>query len=147
MTHWLSEIQPSDGCTLEQGIKNFCLRNSGRGIVVLISDLMDKSGYVEGLKYLLARQMDVYVIQLLSAEEIDPAVQGDLKLVDCEDQDVAEISVSGPLIERYRQNLASYVAEVREYCTRRGMSYLLANNQISVEQLVGTYLRKRGLVR
>ncbi len=36
--------------------------------------------------------MDVYVIQVLSAEELDPDIKGDLKLVDCEDGDVAEIT-------------------------------------------------------
>ena len=33
---------------------------------------MDKGGYEDGLRYLVARQMDVYVIQVLSQEEIDP---------------------------------------------------------------------------
>ena len=33
---------------------------------------MDKGGYEEGLRYLIARNMDVYVIQVLSQEEIDP---------------------------------------------------------------------------
>ena len=78
------------------GVKNFCLRNSGKGIVVLISDLMDKQGYEAALRYLVAQQMDVYVIQVLSAEELDPDVKGDLRLVDCEDGDVAEITVSAP---------------------------------------------------
>ena len=56
---------------------------------------MDKGGYEEALRYLVARQMDVYVIQILSQEEIEPDVVGDLKLVDVEDDDVAEITVSG----------------------------------------------------
>ncbi len=51
------------------------------------------------MRYLLAQEMDVYVIHVLSAEEIDPDLQGDLRLVDCEDGDVAEITVSGPLLE------------------------------------------------
>lgn len=140
------EAAPSD-VSLSTGIRNFCLRNSGKGIVVLISDLMDKQGYAEGLKYLLSRQMDVYVIQTLSAEELDPPLVGDLKLVDSEDQDIAEISVSPALLKRYKQTLAAFVEGVRDYCNRRGMNYLLASNQVPVEQLVSTYLRQRGLVR
>ena len=83
--------------SLAEGVKNFCLRNSGKGIVVLISDLMDKHGYESALRYLVAQQMDVYVIQVLSQEEIDPDVKGDLRLVDCEDADVAEVTVSAPV--------------------------------------------------
>ena len=51
--------------------------------------------------------MDVYVIQILSQEEIDPEVTGDLKLVDVEDDDVAEITVSSVLMQRYAENLAA----------------------------------------
>ena len=43
--------------------------------------------------------MDVYVIQVLSAEEIEPDVKGDLRLVDCEDDDVAEISGQRAAVE------------------------------------------------
>jgi uncharacterized protein (DUF58 family) len=132
---------------LNQGIKNFCVRNSGKGIVLIISDLLDKEGYQEGLKYLLSRQMDVYLIQVLSAEEFDPELVGDLKLVDAEDQDIAEISVSPALLKRYKQTLAAFTGEAKEFCNRRGMNYLLASNQVPVEQLVSSYLRTRGLVR
>ena len=37
-------------------MKNFCLRNSGKGIVVLISDLMDKNGYEAALRYLVSQR-------------------------------------------------------------------------------------------
>ena len=65
---------------------------SGKGIVVLLSDFMDKGGYEEALRYLIARQFDIYVIQILSQEEIEPTLVGDLKLVDIEDGDEAEIT-------------------------------------------------------
>ena len=42
--------------------------------------------------------MDIYIIQILSQEEIEPDVVGDLKLTDIEDGDVAETTVSGPLL-------------------------------------------------
>jgi hypothetical protein len=147
MQEYLTSIEPDQNTSLAQGVKNFCIRNTGKGIAVLISDLMDKEGYETALKYLLSRRMDIYVIHVLSAEEIDPDIKGDLRLVDCEDADVAEISASAPLLNRYKKTLAAFVEGAREFCSRRGMNYLLANNQVPVEQLVAGYLRKRGLVR
>ena len=83
MTEYVQSIQPSQGgTTLTEAVKSFCLRNSGKGILVLITDLMDKSGYEDALKYLVARDLDIYLIHVLSQEEIDPDLQGDLKLVD-----------------------------------------------------------------
>jgi len=143
----LGQIQPGQTVSLAEGVKSFCLRNSGKGIVVLISDLMDKAGYEPALRYLVSREMDVYVVHVLSPEELDPDIQGDLRLVDCEDGDVAEITVTGPLMKRYKQTLAAFIESAREFCTRRGMTYLLARSEVPVEQLVTGYLATRGLVR
>ena len=147
MLDYLDGIEPGRPVSLAEGVKSFCVRNSGKGILVLISDLMDKAGYEAALRYLVSQDMDVYVIQVLSAEELEPEIQGDLRLVDCEDDDVADVTISAPLMKRYKQTLAALVDSVREYCTRRGMAYLLARNEVSVDELVTGYLRTRGLVR
>ncbi|HZT80019.1 MAG TPA: DUF58 domain-containing protein [Gemmataceae bacterium] len=144
---FLTKIEPAGPSDLKQALKTFSLKSSGKGIVVLLSDLMDKGGYEDALRYLVARQMDIYVIQILSQEEIEPDVVGDLKLTDVEDGDVAEITVSGPLLRRYKQNLAAYRAAIHEFCTRRGVTYIFTSNQVPFDRLVLTYLRQRGLVR
>ena len=143
----MTNLEPGGVTSLGPGIKNFSLRNSGKGILVLISDLMDKQGFEAPLRYLTNQQMDVYVIQVLAAEELDPQLTGDLQLVDCEDGDLADVTVSAPLLKRYQQTLNAFVGSVREFCNRRGIVYMLANNQVPFEQLVTSYLRQRGLVR
>jgi uncharacterized protein (DUF58 family) len=143
----LDTIQAGQEGGLTEGVKNFCLRNSGKGIVVLISDLMDKAGYQDALRYLLAQRMDAYIIHVLSAEELDPAIKGDLRLVDSEDDDVAEVTVSAPLMARYKKTLAAFLEGAKDFCSRRGMTYLSASTQVPVERLVTSYLRRRGLVR
>ena len=147
MLDYLNAIQPGENIPLAQGVKDFCLRNSGQGILVLITDLMDKAGYESALRFLLAQNIDVYVIHVLSQAEIEPDVTGDLRLVDCEDADIAEITVSRPLLNRYKQTLATFIDGAREFCTRRGMSYLMTSTETPVELLVSNYLRQRGLVR
>ncbi len=144
---FLTKIEPAGPSDLTRALRTFSIKCSGKGIVVLLSDLMDKGGYEDALRYLVARQMDIYVIQILSQEEIEPEVVGDLKLVDIEDDDVAEITVSSPLLKRYKQNLAAYRAGIHEFCTRRGISYLFTGNQVPFDRLVLTYLRQRGLVK
>jgi hypothetical protein len=91
--------------------------------------------------------MDIYVIQILSQEEIEPELVGDLKLVDIEDEDMAEITVNGPLLKRYKQNLAAYRAALHDFCSKRGVNCLFTSNQVPFDRLVLTYLRQRGLVR
>jgi uncharacterized protein (DUF58 family) len=147
MLSFLQKIEPAGPSDLRHALKAFSLKCTGKGIVILLSDFMDKGGYEEALRYLIARQLDIYAIQILSQEEIDPEVVGDLKLVDVEDEDVAEITVSGPLLKRYKQNLAAYQAALNEFCLRRGVSYLSTSNQLPFERLVLNALRLRGLVK
>jgi uncharacterized protein (DUF58 family) len=147
MLQHVDSIEPGETTSLAEGVKNFCIRNPGKGIVLLISDLMDKEGYESALRYFVSHEMDCYVIHLLSQEEVAPEVKGDLKLVDCEDQDIAEITVSAPLLARYQQTLNAFTRGAQEFCTRRGMHYMLANNKLPVADLVGHHLRRRGLVR
>ena len=147
MLEYLNQVEPGVNVPLAESVKEFCLRNTGQGILVLISDLLDKNGYESALRFLLAQNFDIYVIHLLSQEELDPDLKGDLRLVDCEDADVAEITVSRPLLDRYKRTLSAFVEGAREFCTRRGMNYLMTGTETSVDQLVANYLRQRGLVR
>src|SRR5207245_2231205 len=108
MLNFLDKVEPAGPSDMAKSLRSFSLKCSGKGIVVVLSDFMDKGGYEEALRCLIARQLDIYVIQILSQEEIEPDVTGDLKLVDVEDDDVAEITVSRALLDRYQKNLATY---------------------------------------
>src|SRR6478609_9618627 len=140
---FLQKLQPAGPSNLRESLKTFTMKSSGKGIVVLLSDMMDKEGYEDALRYLVARQYDIYVIQILCQEELEPELLGDLKLVDIEDADEAEITVSGPLIKKYKQTLAAFQAGLQDFCNRRGVTYLMASNKEPFDKLVLNYLRRR----
>jgi uncharacterized protein (DUF58 family) len=144
---FLNKVEPAGPSDMRQSLRSFSLKCSGKGIVVVLSDFMDKGGYEEALRYLIARQMDVYCIQILSQEEIEPEITGDLKLIDIEDEDAAEVTASVALLKRYKENLNAFRATLHEFCIRRGASCLFTSTEIPFDRLVLTYLRQRGLVR
>ncbi|MGL4442480.1 MAG: DUF58 domain-containing protein [Alsobacter sp.] len=144
---FLNGIEPAGPSHLARSLRTFSLKATGKGVVVLISDFMDKSGYEDALRYLIARQMDVYVVQVLAPEEIDPPLVGDLRLVDVEDADTAEITVSAALLKRYRANLDAFRGGLADFCAKRAVTYLFTSTEVPFERLIFTYLRARGLVR
>ncbi|MEZ6091235.1 MAG: DUF58 domain-containing protein [Pirellulaceae bacterium] len=144
---YLDKVQPEHNVSLVSGVKDFVLRNPGTGIVVLFTDLMDKQGYEAALRLLLGRRMDVFVVHVLAPEEIDPPLQGDLKLIDVEDGDESEITVNRALLDRYKQTVNAFVDTARTFCSQRDMTYLLTRTDQPVEELVTKYLRQRGVVR
>lgn len=143
----LVNLEPAGAGNMTAACRHFAIRHPQRGIVVVLSDFMDKGGYEEGLRYLLGRHYDLYAIQLLSPQEIKPDLAGDLRLRDVEDDDIAEVTISRALLNRYKQNLNAYCGQLQEYCSRRGITYLFASTEVPFDQLVLTYLRKRGLLR
>ncbi len=137
----------STAATMEESIKKFCIKNTGKGIVVVISDLMSKTGYETAMRMLVAREMDIFVIHVLSPEELSPTLQGDLKLIDCEDNDRREVSVSASLLARYQQTLSAFIEQARSFCNKRSITYVSTRSNDAVDLLVNEYLRTRGLVR
>jgi uncharacterized protein (DUF58 family) len=127
--------------------KRFAVRYTGKGVVVMLSDFLDKGGYADGIRYLLSRDLDLYAVQVLSPEEIDPTLAGDLKLKDVEDDDIAEVTISAPLLKKYKANLQAYCQGLKDHCTRRGITYLFASTRVGFDLLVMSYLRQRGLLR
>ena len=43
--------------------------------------------------------------------------------------------------------LTAYCTDLKDYCTRRGITYLFTNTRVPFDTLVLTYLRQRGLLR
>ena len=144
---YLDRLAASGASDLTAAAKAFAIKHSGKGVVVIISDFLDKRGYEPALRYLLARNMDIYVVHVLSREEVEPEIVGDLRLVDAEDDDIAEITVSAPLLKRYKDNLNAFVGGFKEWCTKRGITYIFTTNQNPFDKLILNYLRERGLVR
>jgi len=144
---FLTNVGYEGASNLTAACRHFAIRHPQPGIVLVLSDFFEKGGYETGLKYLIGRNYDIYAIQLLAPEELEPTFAGDLRLIDVEDEDAAEVTVSRALINRYKQNLQAYCGQLKDYCTRRGIRFLLATTDHPFDQTVVSYFRKRGLLK
>ncbi len=144
---FLTRVEYDDVSSLPTACKQFAIRHPQPGIVLLLSDFFEKGGYEDGFRYLLGRNYDLYALQILSPEEVDPSLVGDLRLTDVEDDDTAEVTISRALVHRYKRNLRAYCEQLREYCTRRAISYLFTTTETPFDQIILSYFRKRGLLK
>jgi len=147
MLDYLDSVESGHNVSLHDGVKDFSIRNSGTGICVLISDLMDKAGYESALRMLIGRRMDVFLMHVLSPEEIDPPLRGDRRLIDIEDNDQTEITINQYVLRRYHETVKSFVADIKTFCSRRGIVYIPVSTETPVDVVVTKYLRERGVVR
>jgi hypothetical protein len=91
--------------------------------------------------------MDVFVMHVLSPEEIDPPLRGDRKLIDVEDGDTAEITINAYAIGKYQETVKSFIGSIKTFCSQRSIVYIPVRTDTPVETIVTKYLRERGVVR
>ena len=150
MGQWLLDLIPHGGTAFTDACKVISTSRQGRGVLVVLSDCMTRDGVNQGLSYLVGGGWDVFVIQTLSPEEIDPVnagLEGDLRLEDAEDGSECEITVTTPLVAKYQDRLDQYCEAIRNQCTRIGAGNVRVPTDVDMEQLLVEYLRGRGLLR
>jgi uncharacterized protein (DUF58 family) len=146
MLDFISKLQPTGTSHMAEACKRFALAHRHKGVCVVLSDFFDKGGYENGLRYVAGGKYDLFAVQCLAPQEIEPDIQGDLKLRDMEDDDMAEVSITQPLIKQYKANLNAYCLGLKDYVTRRGGTYLFTSTAVPFDTLVLNYLRERGLL-
>jgi uncharacterized protein (DUF58 family) len=146
MIDFVGKLQPAGASHFAQSCKRFALANRHKGVCVVLSDFFVKEGFESGLRYVAGGKYDLFCVQILSPQEIDPDLNGDLKLRDIEDNDMAEVSITQPLMKQYKSNLNAYCLGLKDYITRRGGTYLFTSTTVPFDTLVLNYLRERGLL-
>ncbi len=151
LSRFLCSLEPDGPTSFGEAAKRIALTRRGKGVMVVLSDFFMKEGYEQGLRMLVGRGYDVFAIQVLSPQELEPegpnGIAGDLRLRDVEDADLAEITISAPLLKKYKQNLSAYCAQLRDFCARREITCLTVRSDTPIETLLLDYLRRRGLLR
>jgi len=127
----------SEGPTgLSDALVAYALRSREAGLAVLISDLLDPAGYERGLKALLERRFDVHVVHLLSPEELNPVLAGDLRLTDAETGEIQDFTMDGEAMRSYRERLGEFLESAESFCRANEISYHRVATDTPVEELV-----------
>jgi len=121
---------------LSDALVAYALRSREAGLAVLISDLLDPAGYERGLKALLERRFDVHVVHLLSPEELNPVLAGDLRLTDAETGEIQDFTMDGEAMRSYRERLGEFLESAEGFCRANEISYHRVATDTPVEELV-----------
>ena len=106
------------------------------GIVFLISDFLDESNFRLELKLLAQRGFDLNLIQVLTPEELEPTLEGDLALIDSENGTVRDVSLSERLLASYRQALGQYTKSLETFCRGASIGYTITRVDVSFEDVL-----------
>jgi uncharacterized protein (DUF58 family) len=142
----LSSIQPGEGPTdLLAAARHAAAMLRGRGVVVLISDLLDPSAD-RVIRELAATGSELIVLHTLSPDELDPALEGDLKLVDSETGEGIDVTVDLATLDDYRARLAAWQDSFSDLAAKRRAAYVPLSTDVPLADLVFAELRRRRVV-
>jgi uncharacterized protein (DUF58 family) len=147
LARWICSLEPGGNFSFKEAAERVARSRRGKGVMLVFSDFFFKEGFESGLRMLVGGGYDVFLVQVLSPQEVDPPMTGDLRLKDVEDGDLAEVTISAPLMKRYKANLAAYCQELNQFCMRRDMQMLTVKSDTPIDVLLLDYLRKRGVVK
>jgi uncharacterized protein (DUF58 family) len=142
----LSSIRPADGPSdLVASVRHAAAMLSGRGVVVLLSDLLDP-GADRVIRELAATGSELIVLHLLSPDELDPALEGDLRLVDSESGEGIDVTVDLTTLDDYKARLAAWQEALADLAAKRRASYVPLSTDVPLADLVFAELRRRRVV-
>lgn len=139
--------QPAETTQLLQSLREFSQRVKRRGLVFVLGDLFDPVGYEEALALLRFSQFETQVIHVLDPAELEPALLGDLKLIDVESGEAQEVTADEALLRQYRTEIRDFVNQIQSFCLKRQIGYAQSSTAIPFEDLVLRVLREGMLIR
>jgi uncharacterized protein (DUF58 family) len=142
----LSRLQGQGVTDLNRACRSLPPQGLRSGIAVVFSDLLAPLEQLSGLIYLRAAGQEVTLVQVLSPDEIDPFLEGDLRLIDTETEAAEEVSEVEGLSADYRERLSDHTEAIRRFCMDRGVNFLQVPSTLSVEDVILRSLRTAGLV-
>ena len=128
-------------------VRAFTQRLKRRGLVFILSDLLDPAGYEEALGMLRYNRFDAHLIQVLDPAELRPDASGDLRLIDCETGSPLEVTASPAVLAGYHAEIDRFLADLAAFCIRRGIGCAQASTAVAFEDLVLRVLRDGTIVK
>lgn len=143
---YLSGLRADGRAPLSRALTEYAGRTRSAGIVILISDLLDPDGVLTGLRALGARGHELTVLHVLTEEELNPSLAGDLELVDSETGERQGMTLDRAALEAYERRLNAWLGEVKRACTSTAASYNLVRAEDAVEETFFGQLRRAGVL-
>ena len=126
-----------DGVTHLESLKQFRPSRGRRGIVFILSDLLGREPEesAEALQVTTSWPAETHVVHMLEPEEMRPTIDGEVRLVDVETQEVRQLTLTRRDMERYAEAFDKYLHDLGQSCLRRRVDYVTWRTDLAFEKL------------
>lgn len=142
---------------LVHSLQTYARRHPRGGLLLLISDLLDTAAVsnagsgseelAEALRFFPTPRWQVMILHWLTAQEIDPQLDGDFDLRDVETGDSLPFHFDESTLSQYRLRVKTWCAQLQSAAATRAAGYTRLVAEWPLEKAVIPYLRQRGAVQ
>jgi uncharacterized protein (DUF58 family) len=143
----LENATPGGRTGISRALHDMAERIHRRGLVVLVSDLIDEpEEVINGLKHFRHRGHELLVFHLLDPLELSLGFGGEVTFVD---RETGEKLRSQPWFvrEEYRRSIGDWTAYLEKRCMENAIDYNLVTTSTPFDEALVRYLGKRGRMR
>ena len=143
----LGGVEAKGRTALSAALRRYAVQSPVPGVAVVLTDLLDPGGYADGLKALLQRRFEVFLLHVVSEDELAPALEGELTLLDVEGGPSRHVSMDRRSLEDYQARLQEHFRTAEAFCARHRIDYLRTSTAVPFQDLVLRHLRRGGFLR
>ncbi|MFT8319464.1 MAG: DUF58 domain-containing protein [Bacillus sp. (in: firmicutes)] len=119
-----------------------------QNLTILITDGLEPiHHFVEFFQRVHTGHYSIWLIQLLSEEELNPAFHGDMELLDSENQSTVDVSMNQNILEMYKKRVIEHNKELALLCAKYGVHYMLATDAKDIQTILLRDFANQGYIR
>jgi uncharacterized protein (DUF58 family) len=141
-------LQKSEGggaSDLLAAVRQIRAAGRGRGVVAILSDFLNVGPAEEAIDALAAGGGRALVVQVLDDLDRGIGLAGNVRLRDSETGKQVDVRVDARTLADYQARFESRREQLQAFCSRRRLTYVLADPGIHYVQVVSESLRSGGL--
>lgn len=136
----LSQLEERDQTELSKSVKRFSGMTLRKGLLVIISDFFEPAGLEPIMKALNGCPHNLLLVQLVRKSDANPTLEGDVRLRDCETDEVADVTITPAVLKRYREAYDNFNEELTVFAKKRQANlFRLDVEEDVVEQLASLF--------
>ena len=140
----IDRVQPAADTRMGPAFHDLAERISRRGLVVVLSDLLDDpAAVVQGLRHFRHRGHEVVVFHILDPRERDLDFRRETRFYDLEDPDQLLTTQPWHIQREYRQLMDDLVRTYRLQCAEARIDYVLLDTTTPFDVALSNYLAQR----
>jgi hypothetical protein len=143
ISRWIQAQPRQRRVGIASSLQTFISSDQPSGVALIVTDGLDPE-LPATLHALGARGHEPWVLCVLSQLDLDPDLDGDLRVVDSESEAAVEITANSATLAGYKKALEDHLARVRGSAVRAGGRFALIASDLAYEDAIHRTLRREG---